>query len=133
MHCFEIRTANVDYFIGEDPLYGHKDPSKITLPSPETGIGGHLAKTWENALKLHCMAEIMKGNILKACLLFESLSHQFSKLEEMMLTFYSSSLSHLIKYNVLSRCWTCSYYIYLTSHTCGMCVNNSRTCGSYIM
>jgi len=63
MHCFEIRTANLDYFIGEDPLYGQKDPSKIQLPSPDSGIGAHLAKTWENAIRLHCMAEIMKGKV----------------------------------------------------------------------
>jgi len=61
MHCFEIRTANIDYFIGEDPQHGQKDAGKIQMPSPESGIGAHLAKTWENAIRLHCMAEIMKG------------------------------------------------------------------------
>ena len=63
MHCFEIRTANIDYYIGEDPLYGQKDAGKISLPTPESGIGAHLAKTWENAIRLHCMAEIMKGRV----------------------------------------------------------------------
>ncbi|XP_021946314.1 serine/threonine-protein kinase D3 isoform X1 [Folsomia candida] len=58
MHCFEIRTANVDYYIGtpdgEDPLYGAKDLTKAT-PPPETGIGTHLAKSWETAIRAALM------------------------------------------------------------------------------
>lgn len=51
MHCFELRTANVDYFVGEDPLYGNKDAAAITLPPPESGIGAHLARSWETSIR----------------------------------------------------------------------------------
>ena len=62
MHCFEIRTANVDYFVGEDPLYGQKDPTKVTMPSSENGIGAHLAKTWETAIRQALMPVTPQGN-----------------------------------------------------------------------
>lgn len=53
MHCFEIKTAHVDYFVGEDPLFGKQDSdiTDATLPTPETGIGSHLAKSWETSLR----------------------------------------------------------------------------------
>nr|XP_029717451.1 serine/threonine-protein kinase D1 [Aedes albopictus]XP_029717452.1 serine/threonine-protein kinase D1 [Aedes albopictus]XP_029717453.1 serine/threonine-protein kinase D1 [Aedes albopictus]XP_029717454.1 serine/threonine-protein kinase D1 [Aedes albopictus]XP_029717455.1 serine/threonine-protein kinase D1 [Aedes albopictus]XP_029717456.1 serine/threonine-protein kinase D1 [Aedes albopictus]XP_029717457.1 serine/threonine-protein kinase D1 [Aedes albopictus]XP_029717458.1 serine/threonine- len=52
LHCFEIRTANVDYFVGQDPLYNLKegDPM-LALPPPDSGIGAYLAKSWETAIK----------------------------------------------------------------------------------
>ncbi|XP_075223553.1 serine/threonine-protein kinase D3 [Lycorma delicatula] len=51
MHCFELRTTNVDYFVGEDPLYGHKEAAAVTLPPPESGIGAHLARSWETSIR----------------------------------------------------------------------------------
>ncbi|XP_021940164.1 serine/threonine-protein kinase D3 [Zootermopsis nevadensis] len=51
MHCFELRTANVDYYVGEDPLYGQKDASRITLPPADSGVGAHLAKSWETSIR----------------------------------------------------------------------------------
>lgn len=42
MHCFELRTANVDYFVGEEPV-AVKDKAPILNP-PETGVGMDLAK-----------------------------------------------------------------------------------------
>ncbi|XP_055551373.1 serine/threonine-protein kinase D3 isoform X2 [Wyeomyia smithii] len=52
LHCFEIRTANVDYFVGQDPLYNLKegDPM-LALPPPDSGIGAYLAKSWETAIR----------------------------------------------------------------------------------
>lgn len=51
-HCFEIKTANVHYFVEEDPFYGGFNGSKSSaFPSPESGIGSHLAKSWETVLK----------------------------------------------------------------------------------
>lgn len=48
----------MDYYIGtpdgEDPLYGAKDLTKAT-PPPETGIGTHLAKSWETAIRAALM------------------------------------------------------------------------------
>jgi protein kinase D len=51
MHCFELRTANVDYYVGEDPLYGQKDATRITLPPADSGVGAHLAKSWETSIR----------------------------------------------------------------------------------
>ncbi|KAK0087167.1 hypothetical protein PV325_001619 [Microctonus aethiopoides] len=47
-HCFELRTANVDYFVGEDPTYVN---SNAQLSSAESGIGVHLAKSWETSIR----------------------------------------------------------------------------------
>ncbi|XP_064119867.1 serine/threonine-protein kinase D3 isoform X2 [Macrobrachium rosenbergii] len=49
IHCFELRTANVDYFIGEEPI-AKKEGSPMINP-PETGVGLHLAKVWENEIR----------------------------------------------------------------------------------
>ena len=43
MHCFEIRTANVDYFVGQDPLHDLQDGNNVNLPPPDSGIGAYLA------------------------------------------------------------------------------------------
>lgn len=52
MHCFEIRTANVDYFVGQDPLYNLKENEVLlTLPPPDSGVGAYLAKSWETAIR----------------------------------------------------------------------------------
>lgn len=39
MHCFEIRTTNIDYFVGQEPLFGLRDGDPINLPPPDSGIG----------------------------------------------------------------------------------------------
>ncbi|PNF22568.1 hypothetical protein B7P43_G12858 [Cryptotermes secundus] len=51
MHCFELRTTNVDYYVGEDPLYGQKDATGVTLPPADSGVGAHLAKSWETSIR----------------------------------------------------------------------------------
>ncbi|XP_054290334.1 serine/threonine-protein kinase D1-like [Macrosteles quadrilineatus] len=50
MHCFEIHTSNVQYLVGEDPLYGRSVPN-IQLPPPDSGVGAHLAKSWETSIR----------------------------------------------------------------------------------
>ncbi|XP_040172323.1 serine/threonine-protein kinase D3 [Anopheles arabiensis] len=53
LHCFEIRTAAVDYYVGQDPLYNmkhHADPV-LALPPPDSGVGAYLAKSWETAIR----------------------------------------------------------------------------------
>lgn len=47
-HCFELRTANIDYYVGQDPL--HID-SSAQLPPPESGVGVHLARSWETSIR----------------------------------------------------------------------------------
>jgi hypothetical protein len=51
MHCFELRTTNVDYYVGEDPLYSQKDATGVTLPPADSGVGAHLAKSWETSIR----------------------------------------------------------------------------------
>ncbi|KAF4529537.1 hypothetical protein B566_EDAN014383 [Ephemera danica] len=51
MHCFELRTANVDYFVGEDPLFISQGAAAFSLPPPESGVGAHLACSWETAVR----------------------------------------------------------------------------------
>ncbi|KAJ8672906.1 hypothetical protein QAD02_004167 [Eretmocerus hayati] len=48
MHCFELRTANIDYFVGEDLCHGSE---RGALPAPESGIGAHLARSWETSIR----------------------------------------------------------------------------------
>lgn len=49
-HCFLIRTANIDYYVGQDPLLVFKG-EPLVLPPPDSGIGAHLAKSWETAIR----------------------------------------------------------------------------------
>ncbi|KAJ8937570.1 hypothetical protein NQ318_023100 [Aromia moschata] len=51
MHCFEIRTANVDYFVGQDPLHDLQDGSSVNLPPPDSGVGAYLARSWETSIR----------------------------------------------------------------------------------
>lgn len=51
MHCFEVRTANIDYFVGQDPLYDLQDGRSVNLPPPDSGIGAYLAKSWETSIR----------------------------------------------------------------------------------
>lgn len=51
MHCFEIRTTNIDYYVGQDPLYNLRDGDTVNLPPPDSGIGAYLAKSWETSIR----------------------------------------------------------------------------------
>jgi len=48
MHCFELKTTNIDYYVGEDPLYG-QNCSQVS--PPESGIGAHIARSWETTIR----------------------------------------------------------------------------------
>lgn len=50
-HCFQIRTTNVDFFVGQDPLLTYRVGESLILPPPDSGIGAHLAKSWETAIR----------------------------------------------------------------------------------
>uniref|UniRef100_A0A1B6DCZ5 Serine/threonine-protein kinase n=1 Tax=Clastoptera arizonana TaxID=38151 RepID=A0A1B6DCZ5_9HEMI len=63
MHCFEIRTTNIDYFVGEDPLYARRDTTTpLPVPPSETGIGVHLAKSWETSIRQALMPVASNSN-----------------------------------------------------------------------
>lgn len=48
MHCFELKTATVDYYVGEDSSYAD-NCSKVS--PPESGIGAHIARSWETSIR----------------------------------------------------------------------------------
>ncbi|XP_046804771.1 serine/threonine-protein kinase D3 isoform X1 [Lucilia cuprina] len=50
-YCFEIRTANVTYYAGQDPLAGVREEQAVRLPPPDSGIGTDIAKSWETSIK----------------------------------------------------------------------------------
>lgn len=50
-HCFQIRTTNVDYFVGQDPLLSYKVGEPLLIPPVHSGIGAHLAKSWEITIR----------------------------------------------------------------------------------
>lgn len=47
-HCFEIRTANVDYFVGLDPI---SEGDEVVLPPCNSGVGAYIAKSWETEIR----------------------------------------------------------------------------------
>lgn len=48
-HCFEIRTANVDYYVGLDPISA--DGDDLILPPCNSGVGAYIAKSWETDIR----------------------------------------------------------------------------------
>lgn len=50
-HCFTIRTTNVDYFVGQDPLLSYKVGEPLLIPPADSGVGAHLAKSWEVTIR----------------------------------------------------------------------------------
>lgn len=50
-YYFELRTNDVIYYIGQDPLVGVKEEHAVRLPPPESGIGSDIAKSWETSIK----------------------------------------------------------------------------------
>jgi len=48
-HCFEIRTANVDYFVGEDST--GKSVAGVNNNRIQSGLGSEYAKQWELAIR----------------------------------------------------------------------------------
>lgn len=47
-HCFEIRTANVDYFVGLDPI---TDGDELVLLPCNSGVGAYIARSWETEIR----------------------------------------------------------------------------------
>ncbi|KAH0949898.1 hypothetical protein HN011_003302 [Eciton burchellii] len=59
MHCFELKTTNIDYYVGEDPLYG-QNCSQVS--PPESGIGAHIARSWETTIRQALMPVTVSTN-----------------------------------------------------------------------
>ena len=61
-HCFELRTANVDYMVGHDTP-GEESGAP---PSTESGIGLHLARSWETAIRQALMPVTPQNSLANA-------------------------------------------------------------------
>ncbi|GAB1869129.1 Serine/threonine-protein kinase [Camponotus japonicus] len=59
IHCFELKTANVDYYVGEDPSYGENCGQ---VSPPESGIGAHIARSWETTIRQALMPVTVSTN-----------------------------------------------------------------------
>lgn len=62
-YCFQIRTTNVDFFVGQHT------PSNTTrdtqmMASPISGIGAHLAKSWETTIRQAMMPIINNSKLI---------------------------------------------------------------------
>lgn len=68
MHCFELRTASIDYYVGEDPLYGESGSGK--LPPSESGVGAHLARSWETSIRQALLPVTTAGTASEFCIRF---------------------------------------------------------------
>ncbi|XP_037294272.1 serine/threonine-protein kinase D1 [Manduca sexta] len=59
MHCFELRTANVDYMVGVEEACGGAAGAGAAgaggvagaLPPPDSGVGAYVARSWETAVR----------------------------------------------------------------------------------
>ena len=56
-HCFEIRTANVDYLVGQNVSKTANNNSQ------QSGMGTELAKEWEAAVRKALMPVIQGGAV----------------------------------------------------------------------
>ncbi|KAG7483954.1 hypothetical protein MATL_G00043800 [Megalops atlanticus] len=70
-HCFEIITATICYFVGEDPVpFPASSPTSTSPPditasstngiAPSSGVGRDTAKAWENAIRQALMPIIFQ-------------------------------------------------------------------------
>lgn len=65
MHCFELRTLNVDYMVGADPLiHLTGNLGSAALPPPDSGVGAYLAKSWETAIRQALMPVTQQSGML---------------------------------------------------------------------
>jgi len=65
MHVFEIKTATTDYYVGEDIAFVQNSNTgmpQAPLPARETGLGLHLAKAWETAIRQASMPVTPKSS-----------------------------------------------------------------------
>ncbi|XP_030558873.1 serine/threonine-protein kinase D3 isoform X1 [Drosophila novamexicana] len=50
-YCFELCTANLNYYVGQDPQLGVGVDHAVRLPPPDSGIGTDIAKSWETSIR----------------------------------------------------------------------------------
>uniref|UniRef100_A0A3B4GNZ1 Serine/threonine-protein kinase n=1 Tax=Pundamilia nyererei TaxID=303518 RepID=A0A3B4GNZ1_9CICH len=59
-HCFELITATMCYFVGEDPNTLPSTPPSPSQVAPNSGIGREVAKAWESAIRQALMPVIFQ-------------------------------------------------------------------------
>lgn len=62
-YCFQIRTTNIDYFVGQNTPTNTSRDSQI-LTSPNSGVGAHLAKSWETTIRQAMMPIINNSKLI---------------------------------------------------------------------
>ncbi|XP_028899933.2 serine/threonine-protein kinase D3 [Zeugodacus cucurbitae] len=50
-YCFELKTATISYYVGQDPLVGIREEQAVRLPPADSGIGSDIAKSWETIIR----------------------------------------------------------------------------------
>lgn len=63
-HCFEITTANVVYYVGENVVSPSSPPPNSSLLT--SGVGADVARTWEMAIQHALMPVVPKGSSLSS-------------------------------------------------------------------
>ncbi|KAF3830218.1 hypothetical protein GH733_004037 [Mirounga leonina] len=64
-HCFEITTANVVYYVGENVVNPSSPPPNSSVLT--SGVGADVARMWEMAIQHALMPVIPKGSTVKLC------------------------------------------------------------------
>ncbi|KAJ8723604.1 hypothetical protein PYW07_007584 [Mythimna separata] len=67
MHCFEVRTANVDYLVGVEEAWAGGAP-----PPPDSGLGAYLARSWETAVRQALMPVTHHSAEARGCAVAEA-------------------------------------------------------------
>ncbi|XP_032811740.2 serine/threonine-protein kinase D1-like isoform X1 [Petromyzon marinus] len=60
-HCFEVTTANMLYFVGENPVTVTGAAAVMSYGLPSSGVGTEVARTWEMAIRQALMPVLSQG------------------------------------------------------------------------
>ena len=96
-HCFEIRTANVDYLVGQIGNMSVKSTSS-------SGLGADLAKEWETAIrKAHSPVTVAAGSGATLAPPPHHASHRLGHF--LYLSFFDASSLQFRVGRDFSKCW----------------------------
>ena len=66
IHCFELRTANVDFYVGQETQAHSREPGVPEVNPPESGLGAYLARGWEREIRNALMPVTPKTSTTQA-------------------------------------------------------------------
>ncbi|KAF2360498.1 Protein kinase C-like phorbol ester/diacylglycerol-binding domain [Trinorchestia longiramus] len=55
IHCFELRTTNLDFYVGQETFPRQREGGVAEVNPPESGLGAYLARGWEQEIRLALM------------------------------------------------------------------------------